>query len=104
MSNLISQQKQPQTLQLKEISIIPITTPIPQTVGQTHIAPSSSITITGNNNQAADEGRKKRCTDRCDSSESSDRLVETFFFFCILNRRVRLRKTGQIRFFVSIES
>lgn len=80
MSNLISQQKQPQTLQLKEISIIPITTPIPQTVGQTHIAPSSSITITGNNNQAADEGRKKRCTDRCDSSESSDRLVETFFF------------------------
>lgn len=74
MSNL-TQQKQPQPLQLKEISIIPITVPVggQNTTGQTQIASSpSSITITGNT-QAADDSRKKRCTDRYDSSESSDR-------------------------------
>jgi hypothetical protein len=77
MSNLITQQKQPQPLQLKEISIIPITVPVggqnTTGPGQTQIASApSSITITGNT-QAADDSRKKRCTDRYDSSESSDR-------------------------------
>lgn len=71
-------------LQLKELSIIPITTaPVSTTTNNQSpsTAPTTSqpsIIITGNNLQSmADEAsellRKKRCNDRYDSSESSDR-------------------------------
>lgn len=54
-------------LQLKEISIIPITA-----VGQPGEKASSSSQSMADED-SADSLRKKRCTDRYDSSESSDR-------------------------------
>ncbi|CRK92805.1 CLUMA_CG006460, isoform A [Clunio marinus] len=62
-------------LQLKEISIIPITT---GAVAQPQGKPSSSSQLMADEN-SADSLRKKRCTDRYDSSESSDRYVPTPF-------------------------
>lgn len=65
MSNLIqSQQKTPQ-LHLKEISIIPIS--VPSKAGK------SKVDLAVTNLQLLEDYGKKRCTDRYDSSESSDR-------------------------------
>lgn len=63
-------------LQLKEISIIPITTATGsgknnQKKAIVEKATSSNQSMTDDN--SADLLRKKRCTDRYDSSESSDR-------------------------------
>lgn len=62
------QSKQPQQgkggLQLKEISIIPITA----APNNNQVANQSMA-----DDESADLLRKKRCTDRYDSSESSDR-------------------------------
>lgn len=82
MSHLIQKtalkQQQTQTkgaLQLKEISIIPIATAV--SVNQpTAEKPSSSLSQSMADEDSADSLRKKRCTDRYDSSESSDRYVE----------------------------
>lgn len=57
-------------LQLKEISIIPITT---AAVTQPLADKASSSSMA--DDDSADSLRKKRCTDRYDSSESSDRYV-----------------------------
>lgn len=66
MSNLIqSQQKAPQ-LHLKEISIIPIS--VPSKAGK-----STKTDPAVTNLQLLEDYGKKRCTDRYDSSESSDR-------------------------------
>lgn len=68
------------TLQLKEISIIPITTATGSGKGNNNNnqkkailekATSSNQSMT--DDESADLLRKKRCTDRYDSSESSDR-------------------------------
>lgn len=64
-------------LQLKEISIIPITAAVKgnnnhnQKKATVEKATSSSQSMT--DDESADSLRKKRCTDRYDSSESSDR-------------------------------
>lgn len=63
-------------LQLKEISIIPITT---AAVTQPTADKASSSSMA--DDDSADSLRKKRCTDRYDSSESSDRYVLTKPFF-----------------------
>lgn len=56
-------------LQLKEISIIPITAPTTTTSVEKPSSSSQSMA----DDDSADSLRKKRCTDRYDSSESSDR-------------------------------
>lgn len=57
-------------LQLKDISIIPITTAaVTQPQGDKTASSSQSMA----DDDSADSLRKKRCTDRYDSSESSDR-------------------------------
>ena len=56
-------------LQLKEISIIPITAAVGQPPGEKPSSSSQSMA----DEDSADSLRKKRCTDRYDSSESSDR-------------------------------
>jgi hypothetical protein len=56
-------------LQLKEISIIPITT---AAVTQPQLEKASGSQSMADD-ESADSLRKKRCTDRYDSSESSDR-------------------------------
>lgn len=67
MSHLMqTTSKQKGALQLKEISIIPITA----AGGQDKPAGTSQAM---NDDESADLLRKKRCTDRYDSSESSDR-------------------------------
>jgi hypothetical protein len=79
MSHLIQtttakqQQQSKGALQLKEISIISITTATAASVNQpTEKALSQSMA----DEDSADSLRKKRCTDRYDSSESSDRYVD----------------------------
>ena len=61
-------------LQLKEISIIPITTAA--VTQQPQVEKPSSSKQSMADDESADSLRKKRCTDRYDSSESSDRYVE----------------------------
>lgn len=68
-------------LQLKEISIIPITA---AAVNQ----PSGSGQSMADDD-SADSLRKKRCTDRYDSSESSDRWVPRAFESILLARGTR---------------
>lgn len=60
-------------LQLKEISIIPIAT---AAVTQSQVEKPSSSNQLMADDDSADSLRKKRCTDRYDSSESSDRYVQ----------------------------
>lgn len=62
-------------LQLKEISIIPITAAVTQPPVEKPTESSQSMA----DDDSADSLRKKRCTDRCDSSESSDRYVHQLF-------------------------
>lgn len=63
-------------LQLKEISIIPITA-APAPVKKHQLKPIVGKATSSNQSMAEDDSadslRKKRCTDRYDSSESSDR-------------------------------
>lgn len=63
-------------LQLKEISIIPITaapSPIKKNQSKLVIEKATSSNQSMADDDSADSLRKKRCTDRYDSSESSDR-------------------------------
>jgi len=70
-------------LQLKEISIIPITPPATSasaainatstTVNQQQPSGSNQSSMVAAADDDSDSLRKKRCTDRYDSSESSDR-------------------------------
>lgn len=85
MSHMMQKQSQQGkgALQLKEISIIPITAAAASApnVNNHNQAPivvekaSSSNQSMAADDDSADSLRKKRCTDRYDSSESSDRYV-----------------------------
>lgn len=69
------------TIQLKEISIIPITTATGSGKGNNNnnnqkkaiVEKATSSNQSMTDDESADLLRKKRCTDRYDSSESSDR-------------------------------
>jgi hypothetical protein len=64
-------------LQLKEISIIPITTAaVTQPIAVEKPSSSTGQSMSQADDDSADSLRKKRCTDRYDSSESSDRYVQ----------------------------
>lgn len=74
-------------LQLKEISIIPITT-----AAVTQVEKPSSSQQSMADDESADSLRKKRCTDRYDSSESSDRYVQQLVWVMGINYRFLSRE------------
>lgn len=76
-------------LQLKEISIIPITT---AAVTQPPADKASSSSMA--DDDSADSLRKKRCTDRYDSSESSDRYVPRISFIKRFREDYRMSLRG----------
>jgi hypothetical protein len=76
------------TLQLKEISIIPITGAVTQPPVEKPTNSSQPMA----DDDSADLLRKKRCTDRCDSSESSDRYVPKMFLHCRKTKILKARK------------
>lgn len=76
-------------LQLKEISIIPITT---AAVSQPPADKASSSSMA--DDDSADSLRKKRCTDRYDSSESSDRYVPRVSFIKRFREDYRMSLRG----------
>lgn len=77
-------------IQLKEISIIPITAAVSQPIGGKPLCSTQSMA----DDDSADSLRKKRCTDRYDSSESSDRWVSKKNLLILLAKK-SFRRRGK---------